>query len=64
MGCLFGLFPPHGMLALVSLVIAVPTVKGVARYADNIPGLIPYMGKNVVINILTPVMLAVGLFMG
>lgn len=64
MGCLFGLFPPHGMLALVSLVIAVPTVKGVARYADDIPGLIPYMGKNVVINILTPVMLAVGLFMG
>ncbi|MFC1488800.1 prenyltransferase [Thermodesulfobacteriota bacterium] len=64
MGYLFGFFPSQGLLALVSIIVAVPTVKGVARYADDIPKLIPYMGKNVVINILTPVMLAAGLFMG
>ena len=63
-GYFFGFFPSQGLLALVSVIVAVPTVKGVAKYADDIPRLVPYMGKNVVIIILTPVMLAVGLLMG
>lgn len=64
LGWLLGILPFAGLLGLVSVVIAVPAIKGISRYADDIPKLIPYMGMNVLINILTPVLLAVGLFIG
>ena len=58
------MFPLESFLGLITVLIAVPTVRGVAKYADDIPRLTRYMGRNVVINILTPVLLAVGLFIG
>ena len=61
-GFIAGSLPLTGFLALGSIVIAVPTVKGVARFANDVDRLIPYMGRNVVIIILTPVLLAIGLF--
>ena len=61
-GFITGSLPLTGFLALGSIVIAVPTVKGVARFANDVDRLIPYMGRNVVIIILTPVLLAIGLF--
>jgi 1,4-dihydroxy-2-naphthoate octaprenyltransferase len=61
-GYITGNLPLAGFLALGSIVIAVPTVKGVARFANDVDRLIPYMGRNVVIIILTPVLLAIGLF--
>ena len=64
LGYITGSFPLEGFLALGSLILAVPTAKGVARFANDIPRLIPYMGRNVVVIILTPVLLAVGLFIG
>ena len=64
MGYLVGQLPVEGLLALGSIIVAIPTVKGVARFADDIPRLIPYMGRSVVIIILTPVLLAIGLFIG
>ena len=64
LGYLLGVFPLGGLLALASIFLAVPTVRGVMRYADDIQRLIPYMGRNVLINILTPVLLAIGLFIG
>jgi len=64
MGYLVGQLPVEGLLALASIVVAIPTVGGVARFADDIPRLIPYMGRNVVVIILTPVLLAIGLFIG
>jgi 1,4-dihydroxy-2-naphthoate octaprenyltransferase len=63
-GYLAGVLPLTGFLALASIVLAIPTAIGVAKCADDIPCLIPHMGKNVVINILTPVLLAIGLFVG
>ena len=63
-GYVTGNLPLTGFLALGSIIIAVPTVKGVARFANDVPRLIPYMGRNVVIIILTPVLLAIGLFIG
>ncbi|MDY6933127.1 MAG: prenyltransferase [Spirochaetota bacterium] len=63
-GYLCGFFPAEAFIALAAVFIAVPTVMGVARNADDIPKLIPYMGRNVIINILTPLLLAVGLFIG
>ena len=63
-GYMAGKFPWEGFLALGSIIFAVPTVRGVTRFADDIPKLIPYMGRNVVVIILTPVLLAIGLFIG
>ena len=59
-----GKLPLEGFLALGSMILAIPTVSGVARFADDVPELIPYMGRNVVVIILTPVLLAIGLFIG
>jgi len=64
LGCLSGAFPLAGLPALATVLLAVQTVRGVVRFADDIPKLIPCMGKNVVIVVSTPVILAVGLFIG
>jgi len=63
-GFLADLFPWPALLGLATVPLAVSTTSGVARFAEEIPKLIPYMGRNVVITILTPVLLAIGLFMG
>jgi 1,4-dihydroxy-2-naphthoate polyprenyltransferase len=61
-GYLLRLLPVGALLGLVTLVLAVPVMRGVVRHADDIPNLIPFMIKNVIINISTPVFVAVGLF--
>jgi 1,4-dihydroxy-2-naphthoate polyprenyltransferase len=61
-GYLAGALPFGSLIALSTIVLGVKTVRGAAKYADDIPNLIPYMGKNVVLNIATPVLLAVGIF--
>ncbi|MCG6918907.1 MAG: prenyltransferase, partial [Deltaproteobacteria bacterium] len=64
LGYFVGQLPVEGLLALGSIIVAIPTVKGVARFADDVPKLVPYMGRSVVVIILTPVLLAIGLFFG
>ena len=63
-GFLFGILPLMSFLAYLSILIAVPTVIGAFKYAENISGLIPSLGKNVILNIITPVLLAIGIFVG
>jgi 1,4-dihydroxy-2-naphthoate octaprenyltransferase len=46
------------------LVLAVPTAIGVYRYADDLEKLAPYLGYNVLMNVATPVLVAIGLFIG
>ena len=60
-GYLTGALPFGSLIALSTVVLGVQTVKGAAKYADDIPNLIPFMGKNVVVNIVTPVLLAAGI---
>ena len=60
-GVLLGQLPPLVLLGLLTLVLAVPTAIGVHRNAESIEQLVPLMGKNVLINILTPLLVAVGL---
>ena len=62
-GVLLGVLPAASLLGLLSLVLAVPTAVGVVRHADDIPQLVRYMGQNVLITILTPVLMAIGLFL-
>jgi len=63
-GYLLGLFPFQALIALVTAFLALPVIGGVSRHAGNIPKLLPYMGMNVLLNIATPILLAIGLFLG
>ncbi len=62
-GVAAGLLPLPALLAWLTLPLAVSVAKTVLRNPDDIEALLPAMGKNVLINILTPLLLAVGLFL-
>ena len=64
LGVLLGYLPPLSLLGLGTLLLAVPAAMNAYRFADDIGKLIPAMGMNVLINILTPVLVAIGLFVG
>ena len=51
-------------MAILTAVFAWRAYQNTSRNAENIPALMPAMGMNVIINISTPVLLAVGLFIG
>ncbi|HSR34269.1 MAG TPA: prenyltransferase, partial [Anaerolineae bacterium] len=61
-GWAFGALPAWALLGLITLVIAVPTAVGAYRYAKDLEKLMPYLGLNVLLNVVTPILTAVGLF--
>jgi len=63
-GVLLGYLPKMSLIGLVALLIALPAFIGAYRYADDIKHLVPSMGLNVLINIIMPVLVAVGLMLG
>ncbi|OQY45395.1 MAG: prenyltransferase [Anaerolineaceae bacterium 4572_78] len=63
-GVYFAYLPTASLIGLLTIVIAIPTTMGAFRYAEDIKKLVPYMGLNVVINIITPILVATGLFIG
>ena len=58
----FEVLPKISLLGLLTILLAVPAGIGAYRFAEDINKLMPYMGLNVIINIATPVLVAVGLF--
>ena len=61
-GVALAILPIGSLLGLATLILAIPLLKGSIRYADDIQKLIPFMGKNVLVNILTPTFVAIGMF--
>jgi 1,4-dihydroxy-2-naphthoate octaprenyltransferase len=59
-----GLFSPLALIALATVPLAVLTARGALRHGADIPALVPHLGRNVLICIATPVLLAAGLFWG
>ncbi|HSV86118.1 MAG TPA: prenyltransferase [Levilinea sp.] len=59
-----GVLPSFTLLGLLTLVIAIPNAVNVYRNADDLAKLIPAMGMNVILNLLTPVLVAIGLVIG
>jgi 1,4-dihydroxy-2-naphthoate octaprenyltransferase len=64
LGVLLKAMPVGSLLGLGTLVISIPAAVGAYRHAEDIPQLIPSMGRNVLTNILTPVLVAVGFLLG
>ncbi|HOZ67538.1 MAG TPA: UbiA family prenyltransferase, partial [Burkholderiaceae bacterium] len=58
---LIGIMPFGVLLGLLPLVWVIPTVRGVLNHAENLELLMPAMGRNVLINLLTPVFMAIGM---
>ncbi len=61
-GVILGYLPALTLLGLLTIIIAIPTYRGVRAHANDMENLIPFMGKNVLINLATPLLMAVGLF--
>jgi 1,4-dihydroxy-2-naphthoate octaprenyltransferase len=64
LGMLLSWLPVFCALALLTIPLAWRAYQGTRRQSENIPALIPSMGMNVIINLVTPVLLAVGLLIG
>lgn len=62
-GWILGTLPAWGLLGLLTLPLAVRTSMGAYHYGGQIERLVPYLGQNVLIVILTPALLAIGLFL-
>ena len=59
----WGFLPGWSLLGLLTLVLAVPTAQKALRHADDLPHLMPALGNNVLVNLLTPVLMALGLWL-
>ena len=62
LGVTLAILPLGALLGLATLVLAIPLLRGSIKYADDIRNLVPLLGNNVLVNLLTPVLVAVGLF--
>ncbi len=60
-GVLPGTLPPLSLLGLATLPAGVLSFAGAARHAEDAKRLLPAMGLNVVTNVVTPVLVAIGL---
>ena len=60
-GWALGVLPAWALLGLATLALAVPTAVAAYRYADNLERLAPYLGFNVILTVLTPLLVAIGL---
>jgi 1,4-dihydroxy-2-naphthoate octaprenyltransferase len=60
-GVVLRLLPAASLLGLVTLIIAIPLAIGAYRYAEDMEQLMPFLARNVLVNIATPILLAVGL---
>jgi 1,4-dihydroxy-2-naphthoate octaprenyltransferase len=56
--------PETSLMGLASLTIAVPTFRGVIRYAGTVTRLVPYLGLNVIVILTTQALVAGGLLVG
>jgi 1,4-dihydroxy-2-naphthoate octaprenyltransferase len=60
-GVVAGALPATALLGLGSLLLAIPTVRGVLRYAEEMEKLVPFLGLNVILTVLTPLLVGIGL---
>jgi 1,4-dihydroxy-2-naphthoate octaprenyltransferase len=64
LGILGGYLPISSLIGLLSLVLVIPIIRGVLNNIESFEGLIPVLGQNVIINLVTPVLVAVGIMIG
>ncbi len=63
-GVITGYFPLTCLIGFLSLLLVIPVGRGVLKHKEHTKELIPFLGQNVMVNLITPVLVAVGLFIG
>jgi 1,4-dihydroxy-2-naphthoate octaprenyltransferase len=62
-GVVLGTLPVASLLGLLTLPLAVPTALNAYRHAEDLEKLMPYLGYNVLLTVVTPVLTGVGLLL-
>ncbi len=62
-GIVFGILGIYSLLGLITIVFAIPASLKTLRNSDDLRLLLPSQGMNVIVNLLTPLMLAIGLLL-
>ncbi len=60
---LTGWLPGGALLGLLGLALALPTARDVLTHALDVERLLPAMGRNVALNLVTPTLMALGILM-
>ncbi len=60
-GVIIHQFPAWVLLGLTTIILAIPAVKGALQHPDDIPRLMPSLGQNVLVNLVTPLLMGIGL---
>ncbi len=60
----FDVLPLTALLGLITLPLGLKAVRGVLKYSDDIDSLIPFMGRNIIVTLLTPLLMGVGILIG
>jgi len=63
-GWLLNLLPVQSLVSMICIAFAFHIFLGVKKNMNSIPDLIPFMGKNVVLILLTHILLAIGIILG
>lgn len=63
LGVATGALPVGALLGLLGLALAVPTTREVLAHAQDLPRLLPAMGRHVLLTLLTPVLMALGMWL-
>ncbi len=58
---IFDVVPLKGLIGLLTMLIAIKVVRGINQHSDDNQKLLPAMGMNVVINIVTPLLIGLGI---
>jgi 1,4-dihydroxy-2-naphthoate polyprenyltransferase len=64
LGAVFGPLPMLGLISLLALIPGWLIWRGLKNHHENIPELIPFMGKNILLSHAVPLLLALGIFFG
>lgn len=59
-----GVLPFWALLGLITLPLAFAVIKGANQYYDQIEQLVPTLGRNVVLTLFLPLLMAIGVFVG
>lgn len=62
-GIAYSLLPMQSAIALVTGLLALKSYLGVKQNANDTPALLPFMGMNVGVNLLTPLLMAIGFYL-
>ncbi len=60
-GAIVDILPFSALLGLVTLPLGIKAMKGVLKYHGDIDNLIPYLGTNVSVVLLTPLLMSIGI---